>query len=96
VSDFDALHSRNHDKRAQLYAFDIFAGDAEDLRSLPLSLRKASLVGVLTIMMISDTIRSIGRPIWRTLVPRSIQLAYVLARYSSHAAPWRVLRGSVR
>jgi bifunctional non-homologous end joining protein LigD len=26
VSDFDALHSRKHDKRAHLYAFDMLVG----------------------------------------------------------------------
>jgi bifunctional non-homologous end joining protein LigD len=43
VSDFDALHSRRHDKRAMLYAFDLLAGDGDDLRRLPLALRKAYL-----------------------------------------------------
>jgi len=42
-SDFDALASRKHDKRAQLYAFDILAGDGEDLRTLPLGIRKVGL-----------------------------------------------------
>jgi bifunctional non-homologous end joining protein LigD len=32
VSDFDALVSRKHDKRAQLYAFDMLAGDGDDYR----------------------------------------------------------------
>jgi len=43
ISDFEALHSRKHDDEVQLYAFDIPALDGEDLRSLPLSMRKTNL-----------------------------------------------------
>lgn len=43
VSDFDALHSRKHDEEVQLYAFDVLALGGEDLRPLPLSMRKANL-----------------------------------------------------
>ena len=42
-SDFDALHSRRHDVEVEFYAFDILVSDGEDLRGLPLSMRKASL-----------------------------------------------------
>jgi bifunctional non-homologous end joining protein LigD len=45
ISDFDA--PRKHDKRAQLCAFDMLAGDSEDLRPVPLSLRKRSLARLL-------------------------------------------------
>jgi ATP-dependent DNA ligase len=47
VSDFEALHSRQHDEEVQLYAFDIVALDGEDLRGLPLSLRKTNLARLL-------------------------------------------------
>ncbi len=47
VADFNALHSRRHDDEVQLYAFDILALDGEDLRSLPLSLRKNNLARLL-------------------------------------------------
>jgi bifunctional non-homologous end joining protein LigD len=43
VSEFAALHSGRHNERAQLYAFDMLAGDGEDHRQLPLSLRKTNL-----------------------------------------------------
>jgi bifunctional non-homologous end joining protein LigD len=43
IADFNALHSRQHDDEVQLYAFDILALDGEDLRPLPLSLRKTNL-----------------------------------------------------
>jgi ATP-dependent DNA ligase len=43
VSDFGALHSGRYNERAQLYAFDLLAGDGEDHRQLPLSLRKINL-----------------------------------------------------
>jgi ATP-dependent DNA ligase len=42
-SDFDALHSRRHDAEVEFYAFNILVSDGEDLRKLPLSMRKASL-----------------------------------------------------
>src|SRR3954468_21721682 len=47
VSDFNALHSRRHDAEVQLYAFDLVALDGEDLRPLPLSMRKANLARLL-------------------------------------------------
>jgi bifunctional non-homologous end joining protein LigD len=47
ISDFDALSSRKHDKRAQLYAFDMLAGEGEDYRPLPLSMRKRNLTRLL-------------------------------------------------
>ncbi len=47
VSDFDGLHSRKHDDEVQLYAFDALMLDGEDLRSLPLSMRKANLARLL-------------------------------------------------
>ena len=43
VSDFDGLHSRKHDHEVQLYAFDCLMDDGDDLRRLPLSMRKVSL-----------------------------------------------------
>jgi bifunctional non-homologous end joining protein LigD len=47
IADFDALHSRKHEHEVQLYAFDILALDGEDLRSLPLSVRKTNLARLL-------------------------------------------------
>jgi bifunctional non-homologous end joining protein LigD len=43
ISDFNALHSRKHDHEVQLYAFDILVEGGDDLRNLPLHLRKAAL-----------------------------------------------------
>ena len=48
VSDFDALHSGKHNEEVQLYAFDMLAGDGDDMRALPLSMRKANLTRLLT------------------------------------------------
>jgi ATP-dependent DNA ligase len=42
-SDFNALHSREHNHEVQLCAFDVLAVDGEDLRELPLSMRKTNL-----------------------------------------------------
>jgi ATP-dependent DNA ligase len=47
VADFDALHSRKHDHEVQLYCFDILALDGDDLRGLPLSMRKTNLARLL-------------------------------------------------
>ncbi len=47
VSDFDGLHSRQHDDEVQLYAFDILTLDGEDIRRLPLSMRKTNLARLL-------------------------------------------------
>jgi hypothetical protein len=46
-SDFNGLHSRRHYDEVQFYAFDILASRGEDLRRLPLSMRKASLARLL-------------------------------------------------
>src|SRR6516225_4177293 len=47
ISDFNALHSGKHNDEVQLYAFDILALDGDDLRALPLSLRKTNLARLL-------------------------------------------------
>jgi ATP-dependent DNA ligase len=48
VSDFEARHFGKHNDEVQLYAFDVLALDSEDLRRLPLSLRKTNLARLLT------------------------------------------------
>jgi bifunctional non-homologous end joining protein LigD len=47
ISDFNGLHSRRHDDEVQLYAFDILALGGDDLRGLPLHLRKTNLARLL-------------------------------------------------
>ena len=47
VSDFDGLHSRQHDEEVQLYAFDCLALEGDDLRKFPLSMRKTNLARLL-------------------------------------------------
>ena len=46
-SDFDGLHSRQHNDEVQFYAFDVLMNEGDDLRKLPLSMRKASLARLL-------------------------------------------------
>ena len=41
--DFNALHSGLHNEEVQFCAFDVLAADGEDLRNLPLSMRKKNL-----------------------------------------------------
>ena len=43
VSDFDALHSGKHNDEVQLCAFDLLVEGDDDLRKLPLHLRKTNL-----------------------------------------------------
>ena len=43
ISDFDGLHSRKHNEEVQFYAFDMLVSDGNDIRKLPLSMRKANL-----------------------------------------------------
>jgi bifunctional non-homologous end joining protein LigD len=43
ISDFNALHSGRHNDEVQLCAFDILAEGDDDLRKLPLHLRKNAL-----------------------------------------------------
>jgi bifunctional non-homologous end joining protein LigD len=47
ISDFNALHSGRHNDEVQLCAFDVLAMDGDDLRDLPLSMRKANLAQLL-------------------------------------------------
>ena len=47
ISDFNALHSGRHNEEVQLCAFDLLALDGDDLRKLPLSMRKANLARLL-------------------------------------------------
>jgi bifunctional non-homologous end joining protein LigD len=46
-SDFNALHSGKHNDEVQLLAFNVLAMDGDDLRKLPLTMRKANLVRLL-------------------------------------------------
>jgi bifunctional non-homologous end joining protein LigD len=43
ISDFNALHSRKHDEEVQFCVFDILVEGDDDLRKLPLSMRKTNL-----------------------------------------------------
>ena len=47
VSDFNGLHSRKHDVEVEFYAFDMLVADGDDLRKLPLSMRKTNLARLL-------------------------------------------------
>jgi ATP-dependent DNA ligase len=66
ISDFNALHSGRHNEEVQLCAFDVLAMDGDDLRPLPLSMRKANLARLLRGRPegISSSIRSsVGRSV---------------------------------
>jgi ATP-dependent DNA ligase len=63
-SDFEALHSRKHDHEVQLYAFDILALDGDDLRGLPLSLRKTNLARLLA-RRPDGKVKNPGHPAYR-------------------------------
>jgi bifunctional non-homologous end joining protein LigD len=46
--DFDGLHTRKFNDVVQFYAFDLLMSDGDDVRKLPLSMRKTSLERLLT------------------------------------------------
>ena len=48
VSDFNGLHSRKHDDEVEFYAFDMLVSDGDDMRKLPLSMRKTNLARLLS------------------------------------------------
>jgi bifunctional non-homologous end joining protein LigD len=43
VSDFNVLHSNKHNDQVQLCVFDVMAIDGDDVRDLPLSMRKVQI-----------------------------------------------------
>jgi bifunctional non-homologous end joining protein LigD len=47
IADFNGLHSRKHDDEVQLYAFDVLMSAGDDVRPLPLHLRKNHLAKML-------------------------------------------------
>jgi bifunctional non-homologous end joining protein LigD len=48
IPDFDALRSGKHNDEVQFCALDQLAGDGDDMRKLPLSMRKANLARLLS------------------------------------------------
>jgi len=46
-SDFNGLHSRQHDEEVQFYAFDMLVSDGDDILNLPLTMRKSGLARLL-------------------------------------------------
>ena len=67
MSDFNALHSGKHGAEVQLCAFDVLAIDGDDLRELPLAMRKANLAGC----------SSAGRTASSSTRSRSVRLALI-------------------
>jgi bifunctional non-homologous end joining protein LigD len=65
VSDFEPLASRQHDKRAQFYAFNMLASCGEDLRALPLALRKSDLARLDGIFIAEYEQGDIGHDLFR-------------------------------
>jgi bifunctional non-homologous end joining protein LigD len=47
IADFNGLHSRKLDNEVQLYSFDVLMNAGDDLRPLPLHLRKNHLAKML-------------------------------------------------
>jgi bifunctional non-homologous end joining protein LigD len=78
-SDFNGLHSRRHDAEVGFYAFDILVSDGEDVRRLPLSMRKANLFRLLARRVDGIHLRLRARRNW----PRSFP-ACLPARAGGH------------
>jgi ATP-dependent DNA ligase len=55
LPDFNALHSGKHNEEVQFCAFDVLTLDGEDLRDLPLSMRKNNLERSQTTSLTLDT-----------------------------------------
>jgi ATP-dependent DNA ligase len=72
-SDFSAVSSGKHDEWAQFYAFDILAGDGEDLRPWPLALRKGTLAGMLSDPVGGIFIAEYEKGEWRGPILRGLQ-----------------------
>jgi ATP-dependent DNA ligase len=60
ISDFNGLHSRKPDAEVQFYAFDVLTSDGDDLRKLPLSLRKTNLAWLLARRVDGNHLAPIG------------------------------------
>ena len=58
ISDFKGLHSREYDDEVQFYAFDILVEGGEDVRKLPLSMRKTNLARRVDGIFLSDSSRA--------------------------------------
>jgi hypothetical protein len=54
------LRSRQHNDEVQFYAFDVLSTDGDDLRKLPLSMRKASLAWLNSRALISSQLNQFG------------------------------------
>ena len=61
ISDFNGLHSRRHGSEVEFYAVDMLVSDSEDLRKLPLSMRKTNLARLLARRVGSRNMRSLKR-----------------------------------
>jgi bifunctional non-homologous end joining protein LigD len=63
---FNSLHPRRHDDEAQFYAFEMLVSDGEDLRKLPLTMRKTNLARRVDGIFLSDFERGeIGPDLFR-------------------------------
>lgn len=77
ISDFAALYSRRHDHEVQFYTFDMLAGDGDDMRGLPLSLRKPTLPGCSPVVAMAFSLRHSSK-------------ARSVPTYSGRPATWRL------
>jgi ATP dependent DNA ligase domain len=99
ISDFNGLHSRKHDDEVQFYAFDILAEGGEDLRKLPLSMRKTNLARLLARrvdgIFLSDFEQGeIGPDLFRHACLMGLEGLVSKHRESPYRAPVGVIAGS--
>lgn len=86
ISDFNGLHSRKHDHEVQLYALGILALAGDDLRSLPLHMRKANLAQFLARRLTalplrpSSAARSVRAPTGTTFRRSLVELIVLLVK----------------
>jgi len=89
----DALHSRKRDEEVQLYAFDVSALDGEDLRRLPLSLRKTNLARLLvrrpdSIFVAPFEQGEIGPDLFQAACDMGLEGLVSKRRHRRHQAGW--------
>jgi bifunctional non-homologous end joining protein LigD len=76
ISDFNGLHSRRHDAEVEFYAFDMLVSDGDDLRRLPLSMRKTNSLGCWRDGSMASTFRHSSRA---RLAPIYFRHAWLMA-----------------
>ena len=94
-SDFDALHSGQQDEQVQFYALDMLAGDGDDMRSLPLSLRKSNLARLVARDLMGSSLHRLSNA-RSGLICFAPPATWVWKAWYQSGAPARIVQGGLR